>query len=152
VYDDGWIADHGFLRAGGDTIEAVLARKSATLPPLVHVHPEETVRSAIAILKEYGVSQMPVVKGEPPLSLAEVIGTVSDRHLLATVFADSSTVDAPVASVMERPLPMIGAGEPVDLAATRLGDSGAVLVLDAGHPTGILTRSDLLEFLAGPSR
>ena len=74
VFNDAWMADHGFLRSGGKTVESVLQRKSADVPPLVHVHPTETVRAAIAILKEYGVSQMPVVKAEPPLALAEVVG------------------------------------------------------------------------------
>jgi cystathionine beta-synthase len=50
---------------------------------------------------------------------------------------------------MGPPLPMIGSGEPVDLAAARLADGAAVLVIDAGHPTGIVTRSDLLDFLSG---
>ena len=54
----------------------------------MHVHPSETVRAAIAILQEYGVSQMPVVKAEPPLSLAEVVGTVTDRDLLERLVAD----------------------------------------------------------------
>jgi cystathionine beta-synthase len=162
VYDDGWMADHGFLRAsgpGGDTVDAVLAHKAqiATgagggLPPLVHVHPSETVRSAIAVLQEYKVSQMPVVKAEPPLSLAEVVGTVTDRGLLECLVADPAAVDTPVEAVMGPPLPTIGSGEPVDLAAARLADGAAVLVIDAGHPTGILTRSDLLEFLSGPGR
>ena len=49
VYDDAWMAGHGFLRAGGDTVDAVLSRKSSALPPLVHVHPDETVRAAIAL-------------------------------------------------------------------------------------------------------
>jgi cystathionine beta-synthase len=159
VYDDGWMADHGFLRAtgvGGDTVEAVLSQKARTgraLPPLVHVHPSESVRAAIDILQEYGVSQMPVVKAEPPLSLAEVVGTVTDRDLLERLVADPSAVDTPVEAVMGPPLPMIGSGEPVDLAAARLADGAAVLVIDAGHPTGIVTRSDLLDFLSGrPSR
>lgn len=152
VYDDAWMADHGFLRAGGDTIEAVLAAKGSAIPPLVHVHPDETVRTAIDILREYGVSQMPVVKAEPPLALAEVVGTVGDRHLLEAVVAEPAVLDQPVEKVMETPLPMIGAGEPVDVAAVRLGERAAVLVLDGGHPTGIVTRSDLLTFLAGSKR
>ncbi|MHB1534839.1 MAG: cystathionine beta-synthase [Acidimicrobiales bacterium] len=150
VYDDGWMADHGFLRTGGDAVEAVLARKDARLPPLVHVHPGETVRSAIAILREYGVSQMPVVKAEPPVALAEVVGTVTDRDLLRRVFADPGVIDQPVSAVMAEPLPMMGTGEPLDVAAARLSEAPAVLVLDGGHPTGIVTRSDLLDFLAGP--
>ena len=163
VYDDGWMADHGFLRAGaagGDTVEDILAAKThnaagdggAAIPPLVHVHPEETVRSAVSILREYNVSQMPVVKAEPPLSLAEVVGTVSDRDLLQKVLSDPSALDATVESVMGPPMPMIGSGEPIDVASARLAESAAVLVLDAGHPTGILTRSDLLDFFSGPTR
>jgi cystathionine beta-synthase len=161
VYDDGWMADHGFVRVGaaaGDTVEEVLRAKNRgvegqrPLPPLVHVHPEETVRAAIAILREYGVSQMPVVKAEPPLSLAEVVGTVTDRDLLGRLVADPASVDSPVETVMGPPLPMVGSGEPIDEASARLADSQAVLVLDGGHPTGIITRSDLLSFLSGPIR
>lgn len=151
VYDDGWMADHGFLRAGGDDLAAVLGRKAVDLPPLVHVHPDETVRSAIAILKEFGVSQMPVVQAEPPVALAEVVGTVSDRLLLQAALEKPETIDGPVSAVMESPLPTVGAGEPIDLAAARLaGGASAVLVMDEGRPVGIVTRSDLLEYLAGP--
>ncbi len=152
VYDDAWMADHGFLRSGGDTIEAVLARKSPHVPPLVHVHPDDTVRAAIDILKEYGVSQVPVVKAEPPLALAEVVGTVSDRRLLERALADPAIIEEMVGVVMDPPLPTMGAGEPIDTAAARLSEASAVLVLDDGHPTGIVTRSDLLEFLAGSGR
>jgi cystathionine beta-synthase len=151
VYNDEWMADYGFLRAGGETVGEVMARKGTELPLLVHVHPDETVRSTIALLKEFGVSQVPVVKAEPPLALAEVVGSVSDRQLLERAFNDPSVVDRPVGEVMDRPLPTIGMGETVDEAASRLQTSPAVVVLDNGHPTGILTRSDLLDFLAqGP--
>jgi cystathionine beta-synthase len=95
---------------------------------------------------------MPVVKAEPPLALAEVVGTVSDRRLLELALADPGVIDRPVEMVMESPLPTIGTGESVDVAAARLQKSTAVLVLDGGHPIGILTRSDLLDFLAGAER
>jgi cystathionine beta-synthase len=161
VYDDGWMADHGFIRAGagsGDTIGELLAAKGRTddadgrIPPLVHAHPGESIREAIAVLREYGVSQMPVVKAEPPLSLAEVVGTVTDRDLLGRLVSDPASLDATVETVMGPPLPMVGAGEPIEEASARLAESQAVLVLDNGHPTGIITRSDLLNFLSGPTR
>ncbi len=151
LYDDAWMADHGFVRAQGATAETVLAAKEAgrdgRLPPLVHVHPDETVRTAIAILDEYGVSQVPVVKAEPPLSLAEVVGSVTDRLLLERTLGHPEAFDEPVGSVMGPPLSTVGLGETAEHVAERLRASPAVLVLDGGHPVGILTRSDLLSYM-----
>ena len=147
LYDDRWMADHGFGRSQGETAEAVLAAKGDRYPPLVHVHPDETVRDAIALLQEYGVSQVPVVKAEPPLALAEVVGSVSDRQLLAHTLHNPEAFSQPVSSVMGPPMDSVGHSETVDGIATRLEGTSAVLVLDGGHPIGILTRSDLLAFL-----
>ncbi len=153
LYDDGWMADHGFVRALGATAETVLSAKEAgrrgSLPPLVHVHPDETVRAAIAILDEYGVSQVPVVKAEPPLALAEVVGSVTDRLLLERTLGRPQAFDEPVGAVMDPPLVTVGLGETAEYVAEKLQASPAVLVLDGGHPVGILTRSDLLSFFEG---
>lgn len=61
LYDDRWMADHGFLRASGPLIESLLAGRDPDLPLLVHTHPDETVRTAIEIMREYGVSQFPAI-------------------------------------------------------------------------------------------
>ncbi|MDQ3980930.1 MAG: cystathionine beta-synthase [Actinomycetota bacterium] len=148
LYNDEWMADFGFLRAGGQTVADVLTRKTDRLPALVHVHPDESVRTAIEILREYEVSQAPVVKAELPLALAEVVGAVNERDLMERVFRDPSVLESPVARAMNNPLPTIGAGELVEDAVERLEEASAVLVVDAGHPVGILTRSDVLAFLA----
>jgi cystathionine beta-synthase len=147
LYDDGWLSDHGFLRAPGATAESVLSAKSGRIPALVHLHPDETIRTAIAVLDEYGVSQVPVVKAELPLALAEVVGSVTDRLLLERTLHHPEAFDETVGSMMEPPLATVGLGEPVELVANRLQVGAAVLVLDGGHPMGILTRSDLLSFL-----
>ncbi|MDQ1396046.1 MAG: cystathionine beta-synthase [Acidimicrobiaceae bacterium] len=147
LYNDEWMADYGFLRASGQTAADVLHRKAPDIPPLVHVHPDESVRSVIGILKEYEVSQVPVVKAEPPLSAAEVVGAVAERELLERAFADASILDRPVGDVMGPPLPTVGGGESVETTVERLERGSAVVVLDNGHPVGILTRSDLLDFL-----
>jgi cystathionine beta-synthase len=148
LYDDGWMADHGFLRASGQTVGDVLAQRDRSMPALVHTHPDESVRVAIDILREYGVSQMPVVKQEPPVVLAEVVGAVNERDLLHAAFSDPSAMDKTVGDVMGPPLPTVGIGEPVNLAVERLEAAPAVLVLDGGHPVGVLSRSDVLGTLA----
>jgi cystathionine beta-synthase len=149
LYNDAWMADFGFLLTSGQTTAAVLGGKRRDLPPLVHVHPDEPVRQVIAVLREYEVSQLPVLKAEPPLAVAEVVGSVEDRDLLERAFQDPSILDRPVGAVMGSPLPTVGVGEPIELAVRRTEGRGAVVVLDAGHPVGILTRSDLLDFLVG---
>jgi cystathionine beta-synthase len=152
LYNDEWMADFGFLRAGGQTAGDALAGKRGELPDLVHAHPGETVRSVIALLREFGISQLPVVRAELPLAAAEVAGAVSERDLLDLAFRDPSALDRPVGEVLGPPFATIGVGEPIDLAVTRLHDSPAVLVLDGGHPIGLLTRSDLLQFLSARPR
>jgi cystathionine beta-synthase len=152
IYNDTWMADYGFLHDAGTTVGDVLTARDASLPGLVHTHPDETVRQAIAILREYGVSQMPVIKQEPPVVMAEVVGGVTERELMDRVFADPSMLDEPLSAVMGDPLPTIGAGELVQVAVTRLQGAPALLVLDRGHPVGVITRSDVLATLAAGSR
>ncbi len=149
LYNDEWMADHGFLRDRGLTVADLLERKGATLPELIHVHPDETARQAIGIMQEYGISQLPVVQAEPPLVEAEVIGAVLERELMQRAFKEASLLDKSVREVMAPPMPTVGSGESVDVAVQRLEDAPAVIVIDHGHPVGVLTRTDALSFLAG---
>jgi cystathionine beta-synthase len=151
VYSDEWMADHGFLRTTGHAVSEVLDRKSGELRGLIHVHPSEQARQAIAVMQEFGVSQLAVIQAEPPLAAAEVVGAVYERDLMQRAIADPGLLDATVAEVMGPPLPTVGAGEPMDVALQRLEDASAVLVLDRGHPVGVITRADALGFLAQTS-
>jgi cystathionine beta-synthase len=151
IFSDEWMADYGFLAADGkaETVGDVLTRKSGRLPEFVHVHPSETVREAIDILREYGVSQMPVVRAEPPVMVAEVMGSVVERDLLDALFNGRARLADPLERHMSAALPLIGAGEPVEAAVAALQGADAAVVLDDGRPVGIVTRQDLLGFLAG---
>jgi cystathionine beta-synthase len=147
VFSDEWLARYGFAphnREGVRTVGDVLREKSGDLPPLVHTHPGETIAEAVGILREYGVSQMPVVRAEPPVMAAEVAGSVSERGLLGVLFGRRARPADAVESVMEPPLPVLGASEPVARAVELLVDADALLVLDDGRPSGVLTRQDLL--------
>ncbi|BBZ48277.1 cystathionine beta-synthase [Mycobacterium parmense] len=156
IFNDAWMSSYGFLRSRLDgsaeqsTVGDVLRRKSGALPDLVHTHPSETVRDAIGILREYGVSQMPVVGAEPPVMAGEVAGSVSERELLSAVFEGRAKLADAVAEHMSPPLPMIGAGELAAAAGKALRDWDALMVVE-GKPVGVLTRYDLLGFLSeGP--
>ena len=149
LFNDGWMASYGFLPASGETtVGDVLRGKSGDLPALVHTHPGETVRDAVQILREYGVSQMPVVGAEPPVMAGEVSGSVSERDLLDALFTGKAHLADPVGQHMGPRLPLVGAGEPVHAARRELETSDAVMVVIDGKPAGVLTRADLLGFLA----
>src|SRR5215207_4790381 len=149
IFNDDWMADYGFLRTTAQTtVGDVLRRKAGHLPELVHVHPQDTVREAIDILREYHVSQMPVVKAEPPVMSAEVVGSVIERDLLELLYSGRARLADPLERHMSAPLPVVGAGEPVDAAVGALEKADAVVVLADGKPTGVLTRQDLLAHLS----
>ena len=150
VFSDEWMADYGFLQTATDrTVGDVLRSKSAELPQLVHTHPQETVREAIDILRHFAVSQMPVVRAEPPVKTAEVVGSVVERDLLDALFAGRAHLSDPVEKHMSPGLPMIGSGEPVSAAIAELESADAAIVVDDGLPSGVVTRQDLLGYLAG---
>ena len=151
IFNDEWMADYGFLttQTAEPKIADVLARKQGALPAFVHAHPDETVAAAIGILREYNVSQLPVMKQEPPVMVAEVVGSVVERDLLDALVSGQARPKDPVGDHMSAPLPMVGSGEPVSRAVEALEKAGAAVVLVDGRPAGMITRQDVLTFLAG---
>lgn len=150
IFSDEWMHSYGFLTGTGDkTVGDVLRSKSGDLPDLVHTHPNETIRDAIDIMREYGVSQLPVVSAEPPVMSGEVRGAVSERRLMDLLFSGEAQLTDAVAEHVGRGLRLIGRGEPIGAAREALQQDDAVLVVDGGRPVGVLTRFDLLEALAG---
>lgn len=153
VFNDDWMASYGFLppEHSGATVGDVLRRKGAggVIPDLVHAHPNETVADAVAYLREFAVSQMPVVNAEPPVMAAEVVGAVNERDLLEALFTGKAQLADRLDLHMSPPLPTIGAGEQVTAAMGALSAADGALVLFDGKPAGVVTRQDLLGFLAG---
>ncbi|WP_460354358.1 cystathionine beta-synthase [Actinoallomurus acanthiterrae] len=150
IFNDDWMADYGFLTSETEEprIADVLARKGSGLPEFVHVHPHESVGTAVSILREYDVSQLPVMKEEPPVMAAEVVGSVGERDLLAALVSGKAALEDPLGDHMAPPLPMVGSGETVSKAVSVLENAGAAVVLVDGKPAGLITRQDLLGFLA----
>jgi cystathionine beta-synthase len=151
VFNDAWMASYGFLPPdhSGGSIGDVLRRKDGTIPELVHVHPNETVAEAVAILREFGVSQMPVVNAEPPVMAAEVAGAVNERDLLDALFTGTAQLADRVEAHMSPPLPALGAGEEIGTAMRRMVTADGAMVLIDGQPAGVVTRQDVLGFIAG---
>ncbi|MGH9117677.1 MAG: cystathionine beta-synthase [Acidimicrobiales bacterium] len=149
VFDDEWMATYGFLRTGDRTVGEIIEARGDDIPPLVYVHPEDRVERAVALMREYDVSQLPVAKGEMPLATAEIFGAVDELVLMDLAFRDPGVFQSPVEKVMGPRLPTIGVGQPIELAVERLERSPALVVLAGGRPRVVLSRSDVLRFVSG---
>jgi cystathionine beta-synthase len=149
IFNDDWMARYGFLRAGlaGSTVADVLAGKTGRMPEMVHVHPTETVRDAIDYMREYGVSQMPVLRAEPPVVTGEIAGSIAEKDLLDALFTGQAHLHDTIEKHLGPPLPMVGGGQPVAEAVALLEKADAAIILIDGKPAGVLTRQDLLAHL-----
>jgi cystathionine beta-synthase len=150
IFNDDWMARYGFLSTGSEsepTVADVLGGKGTQLPQMVHVHPTETVREAIDLMREYGVSQLPVLKAEPPVVTGEVAGAIAERDLLDALFTGQAHLHDAIERHMSAALPVIGGGQKVSEAVALLEKNDAAMVLIEGKPAGVITRQDLLTHL-----
>jgi cystathionine beta-synthase len=149
--DDNWMIEHGFLErtAPAPTVRELLRAKAGETPSLVTISAHQKVSEAIDVMERYSISQLPVVRDGELSSLSDVIGSLQDRALLDLVFKNADALHEDVAVAMQGPLTTIEADESVDEIVTALtGGVNAVVVGDRGRPIGVVTRSDLLEYLA----
>ena len=149
VFDEDWMAGFGFVRGSEHTVDDILQSRGDAIPPLVYARPDDTGQRAVNVMRGYGLSQLPVAKGDMPLAAAEILGSVDELALMDLAFRDPHVLDEPVEKVMGDPLPTIGIGQPIALAVELLEHAPALVVLAGGRPHAVLGRTDVLEHLAG---
>jgi cystathionine beta-synthase len=153
-YDDNWMLEHGFVerRAATPTVTELLRSKrleELDVPALITISAHQKVGEAIDVMNQYSISQLPVVRDGDVQSLADVIGSLQDRDLLDRVFKNPDALHDDVAAAMQPPLAAVEADQTLDeVFATLTGRTNAVVVAKEGKPVGVLTRSDLLDYLA----
>ena len=149
--DDNWMIEHGFLERSAPvpTVRELLRAKQGETPPFVTISAHQKVAEAIEVMERYSISQLPVVRDGELSSLADVIGSLQDRALLDRVFKNADALHDDVAAAMQPPLATVEASSSVDEIVSALtGRTNAVVVAEEGRPVGVVTRSDLLEYLA----
>jgi len=153
-FDDNWMLDHGFLErhTPAPTVEVVLRAKRSEepgVPEFVVIGSHQKVGEAIELMQRYSISQLPVVRDGDSESLADVVGSLQDRDLLDRVFKNPDALHEDVANAMQPPLATIDVEDSLDeVFPTLTGRTNAVVVAREGRPVGMITRSDLLEYLA----
>jgi cystathionine beta-synthase len=144
VHNDAWMRDNHLLDPRATRVSDMVGVKTRGLPSLLSVQAHEPVRKALGLVEQHEVTQLPVFRGE------QVVGTVYDSDILKYALSDAASLDKPVEILMAEPLPVVGSDQPV-AEVTRLlaSRNPAVLVRENGAVVGILTRFDMLQFIAG---
>jgi cystathionine beta-synthase len=152
LYSDSWLLQYGFLsRTETIRVEEVLSARRGPVPMLVKINAHEKVRQAVDKLQEFGISQAPVVREEAN-DVTAFVGAIQERNLLDRIFRDPDSLQADVAEVMGPPLPLVEFDDPLEVAFSQFQEASAVIVAKGGEALGILTRADLLEYLAHRQR
>jgi cystathionine beta-synthase len=148
LYSDTWMRQYGFVeRPEVLTVAQVVGAKRGEIPAVVAIGAHEKVRHAVDALQQYGISQAPVTRDDAD-DVTSLVGSIQERDLLDRVFRDPDALQADVAEVMGPPLPLVEAEDPIEAAFERLQTATAVVVAHRGRTGGVITRADLLEFLA----
>jgi cystathionine beta-synthase len=152
LYNDEWLRANGLVgfepgRARVSSLFAAAARGDG-LPAVVLARTSESVASVIDTMERYGISQMPVTEREDE-SIQGIVGSISEKSLLERAYRDPGVVERTVGEVMERPLPTIDQSASIEDAFQLLADGASALVaVTGGRPAGVVTKLDLLEYLA----
>jgi cystathionine beta-synthase len=153
IYNEEWMRANGFLEQfPTHAIGEVVGRRQLDrkLPPFVGVQARDTVRAAIDAMQQYGISQLPVleVDGDDTVD-PRMVGSIQERTLLDRVYRDPSLVESSVGAAMDPPFPTIPQNADMDEAFDLLlGGASALVVTDRDRPVGMVTKLDLLEFVA----
>ena len=153
LFNDEWMRQNGFLQRLvparlGDVIRSA---HSGNVPQFVTVSSGRSVGEAIDLMQQYGISQLPVIAGENGGS--EVVGSIQERSLLDRVYRDPAVVTTPVSQAMDPPFACVSSVAPIEEAFEKLlGGEPALMIVDGDDPIGVITRSDLLEYVAHQGR
>jgi len=153
LYNDEWMRANGLLATTGAVIridELLVGRHGDEgRPAVVLARTTERVGEAIETLQEYGISQMPVSEDTDGDAVAGIVGSINEKGLLERAFRDPSVVERTVGEVMDAPLPLMDASASLDDAFALLsGGAPALVAIRGERPAGVVTKLDLLEYLA----
>ena len=153
LYNDEWMRVNGLLATTGAVVRVgdLLGDRhhDQELPDVIVTRTTDRVGAAIDLLQLYGISQLPVSEQPEGDSLEGIVGSVSEKGLLDRAYRNPEVVERTVGEVMDRPLPTLGVEASLDDAFTLLsGGAAGLLAVRDEHAAGVVTKLDLLEYLA----
>lgn len=104
--------------------------------------------TALQALRKHRLPAVPVIAAQPPVRLAEVLGTIREDDIAEFLAQRRATLDDPVRAHLSPPPPFTGIGQPLSRGLAALRRGGVVLVLDGGLVSGMVTGEEILDCLS----
>jgi cystathionine beta-synthase len=144
VFDDKWLRENGFLEAEWSdyTLVEVLRRKPTR--SLITARRDDRIVDVIGLMKSHDVSQVPVFDEN-----GSVAGLVSEVDLLKyMVDSGNFSPSEPVETVLQEADNAFPGHTRLEEALPAVLAKGVILVTEGDQPVGILTKIDVLDFVA----
>lgn len=143
IYSDEWMRDNGFLENApalgtvGEIIDGLPG-------PVISARPSDTVIQVIERMKEHNISQLPVVDDGTP------VGMITEVDLLNYMVLGKHRISDPVGPLAGKSLFSVNREMRVEQLAERFAvdKRDAAAVIDNGRMVGVVTRIDIIDFLA----
>jgi cystathionine beta-synthase len=141
VYSDGWMTDQGLLKRPvlGDLRDLVGRRFDDG--DVVTVAPSDTLLTAFNRMRASDLAQLPVMEG------SALVGLIDESDILMRVTSHPENFASQVSSTMTRQLETLAPSAPVEAVRAILDRGLTVVIKDADHFHGLITRFDLLNHL-----
>jgi len=155
IYNDEWMRQNGFLDRFPllARVSDVMKDRETGTPELIVVSKSESIRNAIDTMQKYGISQIPVVANGTARSISDIVGSVQEKTMLDRVFREPALVEERVERLMEAPFPVVQADDDIERLYSELsGGAAALVAAREDRPVSVITKADLLEFVAHQRR
>lgn len=142
IFSDDWMKENGFMEPSMETTVAQLLSHKDKPKDLVFLTTEHTVSDAVKMMKEFDISQMPVIDN------GKVVGSIQESSLLNTIFGDMNVINKSVKDIMKEPLPTVNTEDKVSHIFEKLSvGSNAVVVMNNDKPISLVTKMDMLSYI-----
>lgn len=123
--------------------EQQIVAKDIISSPVIHAYPLQPLEEAILIMNTKGISQLPVIENGVP------VGSLSEGAVVKTIAVKKSLSGMKVSDLMEESFPTVPQTASVLTVSHILERSPAVLVMEKGAVTGVITKSDIMKIVNG---
>jgi cystathionine beta-synthase len=142
VFNDEWLRENGFLEGSSVGLGYVSDLLDLRERKVITARASDRVRDVINAMKESGISQVPVMEG------GELLGIVTEVALLRYLAGGEYSLSSTIGPLAEGDYATVSPQTRIELVQSLLVNARMAIVRDNTHILDVITKIDLIEYLA----